>query len=265
MKKLVALTVAAMAMFTSVAMAGDKINVVKYSRAGGLTDRMNENIAAALGDNFGEFIQVKGCAAAKKVIESSSTPTVAAWQTEYLVKDGKCSVDENLFQGSLASAPYYICHMADNAQAADVNFFKNGDIKVALWDSAFWSVPQTDFIQSVNPKAKVITYKSKPFKTALPSGEVDYKMSTIPKDGEACVAVLGETGEGIPSGKSFGTDSNFAELGYMYSIVGTAEVQKTVHSSDAWANRKDTKYQTQVKSYAETLSFLNEIQSKMAK
>ena len=51
----------------------------------------------------------------------------------------------------------------------------------------------------------------------------------------------------------------------MYSIVGTAEVQKTVHSSDAWANRKDTKYQTQVKSYAETLSFLNEIQSKMAK
>src|SRR6056300_1218925 len=92
MKKLVTLTVALVAMFSSVAMAADKINVVKYSRAGGLTDRMNENIAASLGDRFGEFVQVKGCAAAKKVIESSDTPTVAAWQTEYLAGDGSCDM-----------------------------------------------------------------------------------------------------------------------------------------------------------------------------
>jgi hypothetical protein len=116
---------------------------------------------------------------------------------------------------------------------------------------------------SANPNAKVIRYKSKQFRTALPSGEVDYKMSTIPKDGESCLVVLGETGEDIATGKSLGTESKFSELGYAYVIAGTENVQDTVHGSDAWANRKDTKYVKWDVSFKQVSKFLNEIADKM--
>lgn len=263
MKKIVTIIMLIMVSLLPSVMASDKIDVVKYSRAGGLTDRMNDLIAESLGDRFGTFINVKGCAAAKRVIENNENSTVAAWSVEYLAEGNSCLVDKEYFKGTMASAPYYVCHLSDNKKAASMDHFMKGEIKVALWDSAFWSVPQTDFIMSANPKAKVIRYKSKQFKTALPSGEVDYKMSTIPKDGETCLIVLGETGEGIPTGKSLGTKSKFSELGYAYAIVGTENVQDTVHNSDAWTNRKDTKYSKWDVSYKQVSKFLNEIADRM--
>jgi hypothetical protein len=223
---------------------------------------MNDLIAESLGDKFGQFINVKGCAAAKRVIENNENSTVAAWSVEYLAEGNSCLVDREYFKGTLASAPYYVCHLSDNEKAASMDYFRKGKIKVAVWDSAFWSVPQTDFIMSANPEAKVIRYKSKQFKTALPSGEVDYKMSTIPKDGESCLIVLGETNEGIVTGKSLGTTSKFSELGYAYVIVGTENVQDTVHESNAWTNRKDTKYSKWDTSYKQVSNFLAEIAEK---
>ena len=263
MKKIITIIMLTLIGLLPSANASDKIDVVKYSTAGGLTDRMNDIIAESLGDKFGQFVNVNGCAAAKRVIENSENPTVAAWSVEYLAEDNSCLVDREYFKGTMASAQYYICHMSDNKKAATMDYFRKGNIKVAVWDSAFWSVPQTDFVMSANPKAKVIRYKSKQFSTALPSGEVDYKMSTIPKDGETCLIVLGDTGEGIATGKSLGTESKFSELGYAYVIVGTEDVQDTVHNSEAWTNRKDTKYGKWDVSYSQVSRFLNEIADRM--
>ena len=57
----------------------EKINVMKYSRPGGLSDRMSQLIVEALGDRFGEMITVKNCVEAKKVFENSPDPVVTAW------------------------------------------------------------------------------------------------------------------------------------------------------------------------------------------
>jgi len=253
-KKLLVVAVACATLLGANAFAADnKIDVVKYSRPGGLTDRMNANIAAALGDRFGEFIQVKGCGAAKKVIMNSNRTTVAAWDTQYFADqsdgtDGPCSVPEKNFLGTLANAPYYVCHMAENTTAS-IEHLKTGNVKVAVWDSAFYAVPQEQFINSINPAAKVIRYKTKPFKTALPSGEVDYKMSTIPSSGEKCIVVLGNTDEGLVTGKSLSPDSPFAEFGYSYTVIGNvpfnkAQFMNNILNSTAWAERKDQKYQS---------------------
>ena len=61
----------------------EKINVMKYSRPGGLNDRMATVIADALGDRLGNIITVKNCVEAKKVFENSPDPVVTVWSTEY--------------------------------------------------------------------------------------------------------------------------------------------------------------------------------------
>ena len=68
-------------LFTTISLA-DTIDVIKHSRPGGLNDRMNEVVANALGDQFGEYITVKNCVEAKKVLNTAKNKVVTVWPTE---------------------------------------------------------------------------------------------------------------------------------------------------------------------------------------
>jgi len=217
--------------FSFNAVAVEKINVIKHSRPGGLIDRLNEIIALSLGERFGEFIEVPNCVAAKKIIENSDTPILTAWPTERQAVGQPCQVDDNFFISTYSNSPYHITYFKDNKKASNIDHLLTGEIKIGVWDSAFWYKPQKEFIEAMNPNAKVIRYKSKPFRTALASGEIDYKMVSFPGD-DPVIAVL--------DGKHFLKDHKFANMGYSLLLFGNFEFNvDLIYDSDAWQDRRD--------------------------
>ncbi len=213
----------------------EKINVIKHSRPGGLIDRLNILIAESLGDNFGEFIEVPNCVMAKKIMESSKTPVLTAWPTERQADGQPCKLSEDYFVSTYSNSPYHITYFKDNKKAEDINYLLNGDIKIGVWDSAFWYPPQKEFILSLNPKAKIIRYKSKPFRTALASGEIDYKMVSFPGEDPVIAIMDGETL--LPEHK-------FSNMGYSLLLFGNFRYNmEQIYSSDSWKERRDQTHQ----------------------
>ncbi len=216
----------------------EKINVMKYSRPGGLNDRMATVIADALGDRLGDIITVKNCVEAKKVFENSPDPVVTVWSTEYQYGGKKCTLDDKYVLGTFVKSPYHLVYFGDNAEASDINHLLKGEnIKVGVWDSAFWSAAQAKFFEDLNPNIKTIRYKSKPFRTALASGEIDYKLVSFPGENPV-IAVLGENQYGAKTGEDLLPGHVFADMGYSYLVAGNTDFDYTiVFQSDAWKNR----------------------------
>lgn len=211
----------------------DKIDVIKHSKAGGLIDRMNEVIALALGDNFGKFIKVENCVQAKKIIDSTDKKVLTAWPTEREAQGNPCNLDNRYLLSTLSNSPYHLTYFEGNSEAADINFLTDGEsVIVGVWDSNFWAPPQTNFLQSINPNIKVVRYKSKPFRTALASGEIDYKLVSFPGNDPVIAVMDGETL--LPEHK-------FSNMGYSMMFVGNFfySVSK-IYESPAWEQRKDT-------------------------
>lgn len=235
MKKIILTLFITMLSFSAYA---DKINVLKYSRAGGLSDRMSQLIADALGDRFGEIITVKNCVEAKKVFEGSPDPVVTAWSTEYQYGGKKCTLDDKFVLGTFVKSPYHLVYLEGNKVASDVNHLLKGkDVKIGVWDSAFWSAAQSKFFVDLNPNIKVIKYKSKPFRTALPSGEIDYKLVSFPGENPV-IAVLGENQYNAKTGEELLPGHVFADMGYSYLVAGNVAFDYTiVFQSDAWLKR----------------------------
>lgn len=237
MKKL--LIIFLFSLFSFNAMAIEKINVIKHSRPGGLIDRLNEIIALSLGERFGEFIQVPNCVAAKKIIENSTTPILTAWPTERQAVGQPCKVDDKFFISTYSNSPYHITYFAGNDKASDINYLLTGEIKIGVWDSAFWYKPQSQFILDMNPKAKVIRYKSKPFRTALASGEIDYKMVSFPGD-DPVIAIL--DGQGLMK------EHKFSNMGYSLLLFGNIDFDiREIYESDAWEQRRDVTHKAWLK------------------
>ena len=93
MKKILITIIATL--FTTISLA-DTIDVIKHSRPGGLNDRMNEVVANALGDQFGEYITVKNCVEAKKVLNTAKNKVVTVWPTEREAGDQPCNLNDKL-------------------------------------------------------------------------------------------------------------------------------------------------------------------------
>ena len=216
--------------------SAEKIDVIKHSRAGGLIDRMNEVIASALGDSFGKFIKVENCIQAKKIIEQSDNLVLTAWPTEREVAKSPCNLDNKFLLSTLSNSPYHITYFAENNEAADLQFLLYGEsVIVGVWDSNFWAPAQTEFLQSLNPNIKVVRYKSKPFRTALASGEIDYKLVSFP--GEDPVI-------GIMNGESLLPEHKFSDMGFSMMFVGNFSYDvNSIYESDAWKQRKDVTHQ----------------------
>jgi len=223
----------------------EKINVLKYSRPGGLSDRMTTIIAEALGDRLGEVITVKNCVEAKKVFENSPDPVVSVWSTEYQYGGKKCTLADDLIQGTYVKSPYHLVYFTGNEEAADMDFLLKGkDVKVGVWDSAFWSAAQGKFFSDLNPNIKTIRYKSKPFRTALASGEIDYKLVSFPGENQV-IAVLGENQYDAPTGAELLPGHVFSDLGYSYLMAGNIDFDYSfIFDSSAWTERsRDVTYQ----------------------
>ncbi len=238
MKKL--LIVLSAILFVATNTFAGTIDVIKHSRPGGLNDRMNEVIANALGKQFGEFITVENCAQAKKALANTAEQTLTIWPTEREYGDQPCNLDDSFFISTFSNSPYHITYFAGNDEAADLNFLKTGKaIIIGVWDSAFWSAPQTAFLQALNPNIKVVRYKSKPFRTALPSGEIDYKVVSFPGE-DPVIAVLGANDYNAITGNELLPGHPFADMGYSFLLVGNLDYNVSlIFKSDAWNKRKD--------------------------
>tara|TARA_B100001057_G_C22817648_1_gene938118 strand:- start:903 stop:1682 length:780 start_codon:yes stop_codon:yes gene_type:complete len=210
----------------------DKIDVIKHSRAGGLIDRMNEVIALSLGDNFGQFIKAENCVQAKKIISNHKGKVLTAWPTEREAHGSPCNLDNNYLLSTFSNSPYHLTYFEGNDEAADINFLKKGEtVIVGVWDSSFWAPPQTEFLQSINPNIKVVRYKSKPFRTALASGEIDYKLVSFPGN-DPVIAIM--------NGESILPEHKFSDMGYSMMFVGNFSYSvRSVYESTAWQERKD--------------------------
>jgi hypothetical protein len=221
------------------AYADGKINVLKHSRPGGLIDRMNEVLALSLGDDFGKFISFGNCAQAKKALANTAEQTLTIWPTEREYGDQPCNLDDSFFISTFSNSPYHITYFKDNTKASDINHLLTGEITVGVWDSAFWSAPQTAFLQALNPNIKVVRYKSKPFRTALPSGEIDYKVVSFPGE-DPVIAVLGANDYKAITGNELLPGHPFADMGYSFLLVGNLDYDVSlIFKSDAWNKRKD--------------------------
>ena len=237
MKKIIIAIIATL--FTTISLA-DTIDVIKHSRPGGLIDRMQEVIAKSLGDNFGEFIKVENCVQAVKVIEKSKGKVLTAWPTEREAEGNPCNLDNKFLLSTFSNSPYHITYFEGNTEAMEIDFLKTGaEVIVGVWDSAFWAPPQSAFLQSINPNIKVVRYKSKPFRTALASGEIDYKVVSFPGN-DPVIAVLGENSYNKITGKELLPDHPFAEMGYSFLFAGNTNVDvNIIYNSDAWSSKKD--------------------------
>lgn len=247
-------TVAVMAIgFASSAIAGDKINTMQYTKSGGQADRMITYVEKALGDRFGERIVVDNCAAAKKILENSSTPVLTAWMSELQANQadgsaGACALDQSNFQGYLAAAPWSVCHRTDNTQAT-LDYLRTGNIRVGVWQSGFYGPQFEAFMNAINPNAKVIPYKKgSQYRAALAAGELDFSISTMAKDGETCPIVLAQevTGDAVTTGEKFAPNAPYNVNAYSYFLAGTAGLKGDfvgmTHASQAWADRRDNRY-----------------------
>jgi len=214
----------------------DKIDVIKHSRAGGLIDRMNEVIALSLGDRFGKFIKVENCIQAKQIISEAKGKVITAWPTEREVTGSPCNLDNRYLLSTFSNSPYHITYFSGNEQAADMNFLKKGEsVIVGVWDSNFWAPAQTEFLKTINPNIKVVRYKSKPFRTALASGEIDYKLVSFPGNDPVI---------GIMDGTTLLPEHKFSNMGYSMMFVGNFFYSvDNVYNSDAWESRKDLTHQ----------------------
>jgi len=223
--------VVALLMFNTSALA-EKVNVIKHSRPGGLIDRMNEIIAQSLGDKFGEFIKVENCVKATKVIEKSKDKVLTAWPTERESNGNPCNLDNRYLLSTFSNSPYHITYFRGNSEASDLNFLLTGkEVVIGVWDSDFWAPPQTAFLQSLNPNVKVVRYKSKPFRTALASGEIDYKVVSFPGQDPVLAIMDGET---------LNPTHQFSDMGYSMMFVGNFEYNIVdVYNSKAWKDRTD--------------------------
>lgn len=241
----------------STAYAGDKIDVIQYTKAGAQADRMITYVQESLGDNFGQRIVVDNCAAAKKIMSSTTNPTVVAWMTELNnpQADGTpntCALDDDKFVGYLAASPWSICHRTDNA-AATLDALRNDEIRVGVWRSSYYNAQFEAFLNAVNPNAKMIPYKKgSQYRAALAAGELDFSISTLGKDGETCPVVLSTTTEGSAqatiTANELAPGAPYAVSGYNYTLWAAnmdgvdIDLLETVYASDAWANRKDNRY-----------------------
>ena len=250
MKKILILIL--MLMGTTV--CAEKIDVIKHSRAGGLIDRMNEVIASSLGDRFGKFINVANCVQAKQILEKTKTPVLTAWPTEREESGSPCNIKDDLLISTFSNSPYHITYLHGNEQAADINFLKTSEsVIIGVWDSNFWAPAQTEFLQAINPNIKVVRYKSKPFRTALSSKEIDYKLVSFPGN-DPVLAIM--------DGKSILPEHKFSNMGYSMMFAGNIpyDVEK-VYSSDAWRNRIDTTHKPWLHNQSRTdkLMFVKEM------
>jgi hypothetical protein len=223
----------------------EKIDVIKHSRAGGLIDRMNEVIASSLGDRFGKFINVGNCIQAKQILEKTNTPVLTAWPTEREASGSPCNINNDLLISTFSNSPYHITYLEGNEQSADINFLKTSEsVIVGVWDSNFWAPAQTEFLRAINPSIKVVRYKSKPFRTALTSGEIDYKLVSFPGN-DPVLAIM--------DGKSLLPEHKFSNMGYSMMFAGNIpyDVEK-VYSGHAWRNRIDTTHEPWLQNLSRT-------------
>ena len=228
-------------------------DTILYHKPGGLNDRLLTIIEASLGDDFGQRITMENCAATKEYLSTASNPTLTLWSPElqFQTEDGSpnpCAASDDMFVGTFAAAPFMICHRADDSQASSLDHLKSGNIRLGAYFSKYNMVPLSAVMSSLNPNSTVAPYKSqKTYRPALQSGELDYIITTSMKDGEKCVATLGENPhDGLPTVNSM-IDHPFNVFTYTYTIIGTNiadpdSIIPNVHASDAWANRQDQKY-----------------------
>ena len=255
MKKKISIILATLFMILPVtsALSADKVDVIQYSRAGGLHDRMITYVADSLGDRFGERIVVDNCAAAIQYLKKTSRPTVAAMAFESMAKqnDGSknaCAIDKKHFVQMYAASPWSVCHRSDNP-AATISALRNDDVKVGVWQNGFYGPRFVAFMKAINPKAKVIPYaKAKMYRAALVAGEIDFSISTVAKDGELCPVVLNDklVGDAEVTAGDLEPKAPYSVLGYSYFFAGAnlanIDIAKVVFTSDAWKNRRDQRY-----------------------
>jgi len=237
----------------SISFAADKIDVLQYTRAGGLGDRMVTYIADALGDQFGEKIVVDNCAAAVQYLKKAKNPVITAMPFESMAKqnDGSknaCAINKKYFVEMYAASPWSVCHRSDNA-AATIQALRNGDVRVGVWQNGFYGPRFVKFMEAINPNAKVIPYKkAKMYRAALVAGEIDFSISTVAKDGESCPVILNDTivGDAQMTAAELEPNAPYNVLGYSYFFAGAnlkgTDVPAIVFASDAWKNRRDNRY-----------------------
>ena len=152
----------------------------------------------------------------------------AAQQDILQVRLALLSLDDKYVLGTFVKSPYHLVYFDDNAEASDINHLLKGEnIKVGVWDSAFWSAAQAKFFEDLNPNIKTIRYKSKPFRTALASGEIDYKLVSFPGENPV-IAVLGENQYGAKTGEDLLPGHVFADMGYSYLVAGNIDFDYTI-------------------------------------
>lgn len=237
----------------SIAFASSKVDVLQYSRAGGLDDRMVTYIADAMGDQFGEKIIVDNCAAAVQYLKKTKKPTITAMPFESMAKqaDGSknaCAIDKKYFIQMYAASPWSVCHRTDN-EAATIQALRNSDVRVGVWQNGFYGPRFVKFMEAINPNAKVIPYKkAKMYRAALVAGEIDFSISTVAKDGESCPIILNDriVGDAEITASDLEPKAPYSVLGYSYFFAGANlkgfDVPAKVFSSDAWKNRRDQRY-----------------------
>jgi len=247
-KKLFATSAFSLFSFTALA----ETDTILFSKPGGLDDRLLTIIEESLGTNFGNRITVENCAAAAQYLSNTDKPTVSLWGPAFQFSENgssnPCALPDEQFIGFFAAAPFHICYKEGNKQAANINYLRTGDVTIGAWSNKYALTPLTSLIATLNPNAKVIPYKSsKNYRPALQAGEIDYTVPTSVKDGEKCLATLGETSvDNLPTVSSM-VDHPFSILTYSYTIVG-ANVDNpdtfvsSVHASEGWINRKDQTY-----------------------
>lgn len=231
------------------AFAADKIDLVRFSRPGGLGSRFTDTLEGALGDNLGETITVKGCKAAVDYINKTDKPTLAIGYVDMQL--GKCAVEQENFYGYLGASSVYLC-LREDAKDGWQDRLQTKGIKIGYAKWPFFTTYVSEIAPAINPDAKLVPYKnSGAYRTALVAGEIDFTISSTAKDGEICPVVFAPSTEGTEAtvlGSDIAPGSEAAKnFSYSMYVIGSnlpvnKDIVNAVFASDAWANRKDFRY-----------------------
>jgi hypothetical protein len=249
--KTITYTLAVTAMtLVSQAVAQEPIDTLLFARPGGLVGRTTEVVEQSLGDQHGERVVVKGCAAAVEYLKTTDRPTIAiAYPDMQAGNNNPCAVEAEMFHGYLGASPMFLCVREEN-KAQSVDRLLTDEVLLGYADWA-WIRQQSVRLAAELPNAKALPYKnSKAYRAALAAGEIDYMISSLAKDGEYCPVVLSPTltNEATHRGQDLVADAVVLhDFSYSTYLIGAnipvdGDIQATVLDSEAWANRVDNRY-----------------------
>lgn len=249
MKKLLATAVIAASAWTAgPAMAdADNVDVLLYTRAGGLFDRFNGVVQEALGDRFGEVVTVDSCVAAVTYLENTENPTLAMWDPETAVGgENPCELPESNFINIFGTADWKYCSLASNT-AATLETLLSGDVEIGSHRNPIWMNQSVFYMEEVNPDATVVPYGgSREYLPALNAGEIDFVFSTLIKEEFTCWMTTAPEGyDGMVAAIDYAPDNFWATSGYSASLVG-ANISDELNAEIMDLVAAAPSYQTQV-------------------